>query len=147
MLRRITVQPFEPLVESASAGSAWIFETIVFCDSWSYGIARAASTTSRCSATPCSRARLDVVTPSAWTTMLSTPMMPTSSTTAATRTSMIVKPSSQTERGQPWAARAYHGTSYFGRGRENLRVCTAPSTNVHYQVPLLQPPPGPEQLR
>src|SRR4029079_12445260 len=53
----------------------------------------------------------------------------------------------ETERGQPWAARAYHGNSYFGRGPENLRVCTGPSTNVRYQAPLLQPPPGPEQLR
>src|SRR5436189_299246 len=50
---------------------------------------------SRCRAMPCSLARLDAVTLSDCVTMPRTPMIPTSRITEATRTSMIVKPSSR----------------------------------------------------
>ena len=117
MLRRETVQPVDSMVESVRPGCAWIFATIGSAMSWSYGIARAASTISRCSETPCSRARLAVVTPSAWTTMPSTPMTPTSSTTDGDHDFDDREAILATARGQPWSARAYHGPSYYRPAR------------------------------
>jgi hypothetical protein len=91
--RRVTFQP-DSVPLSPRPDCAWSLPTTPVGTSSAYGTLRAASTSSRCSATPPSRALVELVVSDALLRSDAAPIMPTTTTTMATMVSTTVKPCS-----------------------------------------------------